>query len=141
MIFHYYTIILILCFQWFFCLFSGDISLSLSASFSCSFVTVLELFFYEVFEIFIILLAILWAFNSPVASAVFWITFFEEVLSASLADCLAWSRSYIFHLSFTYIFTNIITHTFSKRQRSIAFYQYSISLLNWIAHRFLYFTL
>ena len=36
----------------------------------------------------------------PVASAVFWIAFFEAVLSGSVADCLAWSRSYIYHLSF-----------------------------------------
>ena len=37
--------------------------------------------------------------------------------------------------------TNIFTHIFSKRQKSIAFYKSSISWLNWIAHNLLYFTL
>ena len=54
-----------------FCLFSGDIYLSLGISLSRLFVTVSELFCCEVFEIFVNLLAILLSIKSPVASAVF----------------------------------------------------------------------
>ena len=72
----------------------------------------------------------------------FWITLFELVLSASVADCLAWSRSFLAKFTsevFTYIFTNIFTYVFSKRQKSITFYKYLICRLNWIAHHLLYF--
>ena len=48
-----------------------------------------ELFCGEVFKILVILAAILLPIKSPVASAVFQIAFSEEVLSASVADCLA----------------------------------------------------
>ena len=37
---------------------------------------------------------------------------------------------------FNYIFTNILTHIFSKRQKPKAFYKYSIFRLNWIADHF-----
>ena len=68
-----------------FCLSSGDIYFSLSISSS----SVSELFRGEVFVAFVILSAILFPIKSLVASAVFWIGFFEEVLSASVVDCLA----------------------------------------------------
>ena len=54
-----------------FCLSSGDIYLSLSIYGSFTFLTASELFCCEVFKIFVILLAILLPFKSPVASAVF----------------------------------------------------------------------
>ena len=73
----------------------------------------------------------------PVASAVFWITLFEKVLSASF---LAWLGIYQFTVftnqHFTYIFTNVFSCIFSKRPKSIAFYKYSISSWNWISSRF-----
>ena len=77
----YYIIILILHHR----LFSGDIYLFLSLS--SLFVT--ELFYSEVFEIFVILSTILFPIKSPVASAVFLIALFEAVLSSSVVDCLA----------------------------------------------------
>ena len=67
----------------------GDIYLSLSISLSFSFVIVSESFCGELLKTFVILLGILLPIKSPVASAVFWITLFEEVLSASVADFLA----------------------------------------------------
>ena len=67
-----------------FCLNSWDIYFSPSIS---SFVS--ELLCSEVFEGFAILSAILFPIKSPVGSAVFWMNLFEEVLSASVADCLA----------------------------------------------------
>ena len=66
---------------------SKDIFLSLGIFLSCSFVTVSELSCCELSETFVILLAILLPIKSPVASAVFRITFFEIVLSASAAYC------------------------------------------------------
>ena len=78
----------------FFCLSSGDVYLSLGISLSCSFVIVSELFCSELLETFVILLTILLPIKSPVASAVFWITLLEVVLKASVADYLAWSRSF-----------------------------------------------
>ena len=52
-------------------------------------------------------------------AAVFWITLLEVVLSASIVDFLEWSRGFLAVFTthvFTYIFTNISTHSFSKRQ-------------------------
>ena len=77
----YYIIILILHHR----LFSGDIYLFLSLSS----LVVTELFYSEVFEIFVILSAILFPIKSPVASAVFLIALFEAVLSSSVVDYLA----------------------------------------------------
>ena len=85
-----------------FCLFSGNICLSLRISlwsllFSSSFLTVSELFC-EVLEAFVIFYAILLPIKSPVASTVFIIALFEAVLSASMANCSAWSRSFWLYL-------------------------------------------
>ena len=76
-----------------FCLFSADIYLSLSI---CSlFVSIFSsLFCGDVFETLVIWQSILFPIKSPVASAVFLIALFEEVFSASVADCLAWSRPF-----------------------------------------------
>ena len=71
---------------------------SLGISLSCSFVTVSELFYGEFFETFAILLIILLPIKSPVASAGFWMTVFEEVLSASVAHGFAWSRGFWVYL-------------------------------------------
>ena len=108
MLFHYYIAILILDYQYInlrlsiiFGLSSEDIYLSLSIS--SSFVP--ELYCGEVFETLVILSAILFPIKSPVASAVFWIAVFEAVLSASVAACLAWSRSsWLYLLSKFYLY-------------------------------------
>ena len=70
-----------------FCLFSGNIYLSLGVSVSLS--TVSELFCSEVFKTFVILLAILLPIKSPATSADFELLFFEAVSRTSYADCLA----------------------------------------------------
>ena len=69
---------------------SGGInpSLSISSSFFS------ELFFDEVFETFVILSVVLLPIKSQVVSTVFLISLFEAVLNASVADCLAISRSF-----------------------------------------------
>ena len=90
MIFCYYTIILNPRLSIILCLSSGDKYLSLGISLLFSFVTVSELFCCEFFGNFLMLLAI----KSPVVSAVFWMTLFEEVSSTSVADCLTWWRSF-----------------------------------------------
>ena len=97
---YYIIIILIWDHRWFssfnlrslivLCLSSGGINLSLTIC--SSFAS--EWFFGEVFETFVILPAILSPIKSPVTSAVFWNALFEEVLSESVADCLALSRSF-----------------------------------------------
>ena len=65
---------------------------------SCTYGTVSELFCYEFFETFDILLAILLPIKWPVASGVFWIVPFEAVLNASVADFLAKSKSFWLYL-------------------------------------------
>ena len=62
---------------------------------------------------FVILSAILLSIKSPVACAFFCITLFEEVLSASVADFLAWSGSVWLHLplKFLLIFLPIFLKT------------------------------
>ena len=67
-----------------------------SPKFYVLFVTVSKLFCGEILETFVILSAILFPVKSPFASAVFWVPFFEAVLSVSVAflvvceaaDCL-----------------------------------------------------
>ena len=81
-----------------FCLSSGDIHLYLGISLSFSFVVVSELFSGELLETFVMLLVILLPIKPPVASAVFWILLFEVVLSASVANYLAWSRRFWLYL-------------------------------------------
>ena len=86
-----------------FCLFPGDINLSLDISLSCSFVAVSALFCRECFESLVILLAILLPIKSPVASAVFSIALFKAVLNASVTDCLAWLRRFGLYLSLKFL--------------------------------------
>ena len=153
MLFHY-AIITDLRLLIIFCLFSWDIYLSLSIFFiilNCN-------------SFWIILLCILWTplnfisnFMTNQTNSCFY-CFFELIFSkqfyASVADCLGRSRSFWsitnipgLHLPLKLLnasfFTNIFTHIFSKRQKSLAFYKYLISRLNWISRLviFLYFTL
>ena len=76
-------------------LFSGDIYIFLQVYLFC-----LKplLKYFCAFGTFVILLAFLLPIKSPVASAVFWIAFFEAVSSAYVADCLAWSRNFWLYL-------------------------------------------
>ena len=113
-----------------FYLFSEDIHLSLSIS---SFV--FELFGGEVLETFVILSATLFPIKPPVPSAFFWIVLFEAISSASVADFLAWSRSFWLYLLLKFLFM-FLTYISSKRQKSIVFYKYSISWLNLAAYHF-----
>ena len=79
----------------FFFINSGDIYFFLSI-----FLFVSKLFYDEVFEALLILSAISFPIHLTVASAVFWMTLFENVLKASIADCLAWSRRSLLYLLF-----------------------------------------
>ena len=56
-------------------------------SLSISSLFVSKLFFGEPFDALVVLSAILFPIKSPFASPVFWMTLFEEVLNASVADC------------------------------------------------------
>ena len=81
------------------CLSSRDKNLSLGISLSSPLFffylqTVSELFFGEGLKTFVILSSNLLPIKSPVSSALFWIAFFKGVCSASVADCLAWSRRF-----------------------------------------------
>ena len=112
-----------------FCLFSGDIYLSLSISllitiFFASFITVSKLLYGGVLETFVILWIILLPIKSPAASFFFffWISLFKAVLSATVVDFGTWSRRFWLYLQlFTYIFIFIFTNIFSKRQKFITF--------------------
>ena len=108
-----------------FCLSSGDIYFSLII-YS---LLVSKLLFRKVFEALVILSAFLFPMKSSVSSAVFLITVFDAALSAFLADCLACLAVFTTKM-FAYIFANILTHVFSKRQKFITFNKYSVSLLN-----------
>ena len=58
------------------------------------------------------------------ASAVFSIALFEVALSEFLIECLAWSIRFWLNFvpkPFTYTFTNIFIHIFSKRKKIIIF--------------------
>ena len=81
---------------------SLDIYLSSAIIFS-SFLTVFELFCGDVLEAYLILSANLLPIKSPVASACFWIALFEAVLSVSVTDNLAWSRSFWLYLLLKFI--------------------------------------
>ena len=80
------------------CLSSGDTYLSLGISLSCSFVIVFQLFCGKVFQTFIIISAILFPVKSTVVFSVFWVILFKAVLSASVANMLAWWRSFWLYL-------------------------------------------
>ena len=74
---YYYVNIFLFLSSIVFCLLSRDIYLFLGISFSRSFVTVSELFWSEIFDIFVSLSEILLPIKWVVASAVFWIDLFE----------------------------------------------------------------
>ena len=114
MIFHYFTTILISDHQCFFLPFfwryiSFFRYLLIMFIYNCFWIIselliVSELFLNcgKLFETFVILSAILLPIE-PVASAVFWITFFEVVLSASVADYLAWLISFWLYLPIKFL--------------------------------------
>ena len=119
-----------------FCLFSGDIHLSLCISLSCSFITVSELIWFKFFQTFEILSTMSLPLKSRVASTVFLIYSFRHSfryiccrLFSMIKKFLAISTAY----AFTYIFTKSYGHIFSKRQKFIAFYKYSSPKLNGIS--------
>ena len=87
-----------------YCLFFGDTSFFLYFSIkSYIFSTVSELFCGKHLENFVVLSATLSLIKSPVASAVFWIVFFEAVLSGSITYCLGWSRGFRLYLSLKFL--------------------------------------
>ena len=73
---YYYVNIFLFLSSIVFCLLSRDIYLFLGISLSRSFVTVSELFWSEIFEIFVSLSEILLPIKWVVVSTVFWIDFF-----------------------------------------------------------------
>ena len=77
-----------------FCIFFVDIYVSFDISVSLS--TVSEEFCGNVVVILLILLTI----KSPVACAFLWIVSLDGVLSAYVADCIAWSRRFWLYLLF-----------------------------------------
>ena len=88
-----------------FCLYSGDIYFSLNFFLSSSFLTVSQLSSFEVFEAFVILSANLLAKILALAFAFFWTTLFEIVLSAFVAEFLAWSRCFWLYLLLNFLLT------------------------------------
>ena len=92
------------------CPFSRDLYLSFGISLSSSIFSVFKLFCGELLETFVILYTNLLPIKSLVSAAVFWIAFYETVLIASVADSLAWSRS--FSLSYTFKFLPIFSFKF-----------------------------
>ena len=129
------------------CLFSGDIILSLRISLSYSFVTVsvfLNYFLVIFFKNFCNSISNF--ITNQITSCFFcflndsfWRTF--KCICCRLFSMIKKVLALFTTEAFTYIFTNIFTHIFSKRQISLAFYKYSVSLLNWISRHFLYFIL
>ena len=125
------------------CPFSGDICLSFGVSlwntvFFISLSTVSERFCGELLDTFVILWAILLPSKSSGSSAVFWTASFGAALSSTVIDFSAWLRKFCLYLPLTFYlnFTNIFSHIFIKRQKSVTFYKYSISRLNWITSHF-----
>ena len=104
-----------------FCLFYEDVYLLFGISLSCSFVIVSELFFYELLETFVILLAILSPIKPPVAS-------FQRSFKCIFCRLFSVIKKFL-AVFIIYVFTYTCTHIFSKRQKSIAFYKYSMSWL------------
>ena len=83
--------------------------------FSTSFVAAFELYCGEVLENFVILSVTLTAIKPPVDSANFWIVL-EAVLSASVADYLAWWKSFWLYLplKIANVLPNVFAHIFME---------------------------
>ena len=103
-----------------FCLSSGDIYLSLSISLSCSFEPVSKLFCCEVFETLVILSAILFycQLNHQLLLLCFELLFLKKS-SMHLLQLFTMIKKFL-ALFTAYVFANIFTNIFSKRQRSTA---------------------
>ena len=96
-----------------FCLNPGNMYFSLSIS---SFVS--KLFCGEAFEALAIYQHLIsFSIKSPVATTVFCMTLFEEVLNASVADCSTWSKIFWLYLLFKLwlIFLPMFLPTFVTR--------------------------
>ena len=95
-----------------------DIYLSLSSSSAF----IYELFCGEAFATHLVLSAILFPIKSPGTSAVFWIALFEAVLSASVADYLAWWKLNVnvnvLLLKFLLIFLRIFVAIVSAKDKN-----------------------
>ena len=110
-IFHYYIIILyhivilILDHQWFSIFFLEICIIPLHSSSQLFLNYSMVKFLRLLFLTFDICSAISLPVKSPVASAVFWIAFFEAVLSTPVANCLAWYRSFWLYLLLTFLLT------------------------------------
>ena len=117
------------------CLSSRDIYLFIGISLSCSFVTFSELFSSEFFGNFVPLLAIPLPIQSSVAlpfsNYSFWNSFIH--ICCRLFSMIKKFLVIFTNRVFSYIFTNVFTHIFSKRQKSTVSYKYLISWLNWIS--------
>ena len=77
--------------------------------------------FWDSQNCWVILSKILFPIKSQAASSVFSIALFEVALSEFLIECLAWPIRFwlkFLPMPFTYTFTNIFTHIFSKRIKS-----------------------
>ena len=93
-----------------FCLCFGDIFLSLGILYHLHLWLFLNYSLVMFFRLVILLSyylatasAILLPIKSPFPSDVFWIAFFEAVLSVSVVDCLAWLRRFWLYLPFTFL--------------------------------------
>ena len=54
----------------------------------------------------VMLFVILFSTNSPTASTIFWVVFFETLLKAATADNFVW-LTFLLLIFTTYVFTNI----------------------------------
>ena len=121
------------------CIISLGISLSCSI-FSASFVTVSELFCGKLLETFVILSAFYCQLNHHLLQLFFWIALYKTVLSATVAHCLAWSRSFWLYLLLIILLMflpMLLIMFFIKRQKFITFTNiWCLNWMNWIMSHF-----
>ena len=119
-----------------------DIYLS-NPIFSASVSIVYKLFCGGVLETYVIMSAILLPIKSPVTSAVFFNFSFWSSFSCFCYRLFSLIKKFLAVFTahfFTYIFVNIVSHIYGKRQKSIPFYKYSL-LVELKNESFLCFTL
>ena len=86
------------------CLSSGDIYLSLGIiMLICSCLWIILLWSFCDFTVVQISYGVSNFITNQLRAAVFWITLFELVLSASYVDCLAWSKRFWLYLPLTFL--------------------------------------
>ena len=126
MIVHYYTIILILHYQKFSVFFLGYTSFSRYFSINCN----IFFFICSSFRDFCKRVSNFFTNQITNFPAVFWIALFEEVLNASVAECLAWSIIFWLYLSLQVLpiyYYQYFYSFFSKRQKSV-----TLQILTWV---------